>query len=113
MAFQKDQNFFLTDSTDGKKYPVKVLSVDEEKEEMKVHYVGWKSSYDEVISFDSDRIDLNKDEAEEEEEEDSFCSTQEVGSTGAAIGRLLMAMDTESKKVISTFDIRLTLSNFF
>ena len=95
MEYHKDQQFLLTDRKDEKKYLVKVLMVNKDKKELKVHYIGWKSTFDEIIPFDSERIDIDQEEAEDD---DTYCSTQEVGSTGAAIRRLLMAMDTESNK---------------
>ena len=109
MEYHKNQEFFLTDRRDDKPYPVKVLNVDKEKRELKVHYVGWSSTLDEVIPFDSDRIYLEHEEAEEDD--DTFCSAQEVGNIGAAIGRLLMAMDAESKKVVSAYDVRLSFGS--
>ena len=108
MEYFVDQQFFLIDRRDGKKYRVKVLLVDAENKELKVHYIGWRSSFDERIPFDSERIEVISNEGEVEEYEDAIDSSQEIGSTGAAIGRLLMAMDTDSKKVIATFDVRLS-----
>ena len=102
-----DQELLVTDRTDGKKYPAKVLRVDNVKNKVKIHFVGWKANYDEFLPFDSDRIHHDL----EEEAEESFCSTQEVGTVGAAIGRLLVSVDTDSKKVVSTYDIRLSYQN--
>ena len=105
MEFLVDQELSVTDKSDGKRYPAKVLLVDKDQREVKIHFVGWHKKFDEVLSFDSTRIHLENDE---EEQDDSFLSTQDVGSTGAAIGRLLMGVDAESKKIVSTYDLRLS-----
>ena len=105
MSFKQDQRLLVTDKTDGKKYPVRVVEIDNKKERIRIHYVDWKKTYDEWISFDSDRIHEGDEESEEEE---SFCDSQEGGSVGAAIGRLLLSIDLKSRELVSKYDIRLT-----
>ena len=111
MEYFVDQEFYVTDKRDGKRYPAKVLNVDNDKREVKIHFVGWHKKFEEVLPFDSTRIHLENDE--EEQDDDSFLSTQDVGSTGAAIGRLLMGVDSESKKIVSTYELKLSKAENF
>ena len=41
----------VTESQDEKKHPAKVIQVDREKGTFRVHYMGWRASYDRDFSF--------------------------------------------------------------
>ena len=107
MSFSVDQMIFVTDNIDGKKHPCKIVKVNDEKKEIMVHFINWKKSYDEWLSMDSSRI--HEDEECLSDADESFQDSQETCSIGAAIGKLLRSVDPESKKVVSTYDIRLSV----
>ena len=56
MSFSVDQMIFVTDNIDGKKHPCKIVKVNREKNEIMVHFINWKKSYDEWLPMDSSRI---------------------------------------------------------
>ena len=58
MSYILDQDVVVLDNKDGKKYPAKIVNVDSEKEEVKIHYVDWHTRFDEVLPFNSNRISL-------------------------------------------------------
>ena len=107
MSFNIDQKLIVTDKTDSKKYPAKVVEIDKDKELVKVHFIDWKKTYDEWLPFNSNRV---HDESESENK-DSFCDSQEEGSIGAAIGRLLLAVELKSRKLVSNYDVRLSFKD--
>ena len=102
MAFSVDQKFFVTDKTDGKKYPAKVVAIDGARELVRVHFIDWKKSRDEWLNFDSERIHVG-----DESEAEDFFDPEEDGTIGAAMGRLLLSIGVESRQMVSKYDIRL------
>ena len=54
MAFSVDQKFLVTDKTDGKKYPAKVVAIDGARELVRVHFIDWEKSRDEWLNFYSE-----------------------------------------------------------
>ena len=98
-----DQKLLVTDRTDNNRYPAKVLNVNEEKNQIKIHFIDWNNKYDEWLPCNSDRIHSAEDNSEQD---DSFCDSREVGSVGAAIGRLLLSVGLDSRRIVSTFDVR-------
>ena len=118
MSYTLDQDVFVVDKTDKKYYPCKVVEVDDNKKEVKIHFVSWSSRNDEWLPFISPRISLQKpDKAVIEdlsETDEPFLDSQEQSwragdlDVGTAIGKLLRSVDTESKSVISTYDVRLS-----
>ena len=56
-SFTKGQFVNISDYKDSKFYKAKVVEVDDKLRELKLHYVGWNSRYDEVVPLASLRID--------------------------------------------------------
>ena len=63
MSFNIDQKLIVTDKTDSKKYPAKVVEIDKDKELVEVHFIDWKKTYYEWFPFNSNRV---HDESESE-----------------------------------------------
>ena len=80
------------------------MDIDNEKGNVKLHFIDWKKAYDEWLPFDSQRIHTSEDCPDGEE---SFYESQEVGSIGAAIGRLIFSVDVKNRPYVSKYDIRL------
>ena len=78
MEFSIGQKIYVTDKTDNKKYPAKVVDIDDGKNSVKVHFIDWGKRYDEWLPSNSERI---SDEADFELEE-SFCDSQKDSVLG-------------------------------
>ena len=100
--YKVDQKIHVLDNADGKKRPCKVVQVDSDKKKILIHYIKWSKSFDEWISFDSSRITV-EEEIAEDELDDSFEDAENDPDIGSAIGQLLRSVDEESKKVISKY----------
>ena len=74
-SFIRGQFVAVRDVKDGKVYRAKVVEVDDEKHSVKVHYVGWNATYDEVMWLSSSRVE----------------KWQSSGATSATGGTLLNA----------------------
>ena len=108
MNFVVGQKILVIDSCDGKKYPCKVVKVDDETHVIRVHFIDWNSTYDEELPMDSNCIHMDNEESDEEAEDSFQDASASDNSIGSTIGRLLRTVDGDSKKVVSTYDIRLS-----
>ena len=109
MSFSIDQRIYVDDKEDGKRYPCKIVEVSEEDKKVKIHFINWNKKYEETLLMDSARIHLDEFDSDPD---DSFASVDE-GPIGLAIGKLLWNVNQESQKVLSTFDIRLSVNGNF
>ena len=110
MDFALNQKILVKDSIDGNLYSAKILSLDSEKKEIKIHFINWADRYDEILPFDSDRIGNQKGEdiiATDSSKQSAHTSsvacpiktlTQEV------LGNLLKNSNQSQKVVLSAFN---------
>ena len=103
-----NQKVFVLDEADGKTRPCKVVNVDNETKEVKIHVISWKTTHDEILPFDLPRINIEEDLHEQSDDEESFLDSQDDISVGSAIGKLLRSVDEDSRKIICKYDIRQT-----
>ena len=109
MNYIMNQKVFVIDEADGKRRPCKVVNVDNKTKKVKIHYINWKATHDEILSFDSPRIHLEEDHHEQSDDnEESFLDSQDDISVGSAIGKLMRSVDGDSRKIISKYDVRQT-----
>ena len=101
-----DSKIYVTDKTDKKPYECKIVGADVSNQKIKVHFVGWKDSFDEWLPMNSDRIIDENDNAncsvvassENNPQKNPYdIKCQEI------IGKLLMNSDEVQRKVISVF----------
>ena len=97
MIFREGDLLSVLDGVDGRRRNCKVVSFDAAREEMKIHYIGWKSSHDEVISVHSDRIGAH--DAAQATTCENEVRKKEV------IGGLLLRADDFSKQVLSAYSL--------
>ena len=56
MSFTVGQFLSVVDAVDQQVRRCKIVEVNENEANLKIHYVNWSSSSDEWVDFDSDRI---------------------------------------------------------
>ena len=54
--FSRGQVLNVKDVKYNRFYEAKIVKIDEDQQELKVHYIGWNQRYDEVIPMSSARI---------------------------------------------------------
>ena len=108
MEFKVNQIITVVDKVDNKERKCKVIKVENEKKILRIHYINWKSSHDEDLAFDSPRIVVEKELHNDSDAEDSFFDSEDSSDYGTAMGKLLRAVDTDSRAVIAKYDIRMT-----
>ena len=111
MSYTLNQDIEVQDRKDGKKYPAKVVQVDNENKEVKIHFVDWHTRFDEVLPFNSDRIfiPLALDQSGNVETTSNSQDSNDVSGglmerlAQETIGNLLRQAGPNPKMVISAF----------
>ena len=108
MSYEEGNLYNIIDSVDGTSRECKVVKIDDDNEQILIHYQKWSDKYDEWIKFDSDRIlgrvgePVCKPDVSINNAENPLSASADIREV---VGHLLNLGDDSLKKVMTTYSV--------
>ena len=94
----------IIDNADGKERECKIVQVDEQDAEVRVHYIGWNKNLDEWLSIKSPRIVLENGKTDANDSSSKNVNPIEQRKK-EIIGKIIYDSGEATKKILTAFEI--------